>query len=72
MTPVDLTALAAAYGPPGLIIAVLMVVIRALYLRNVEVQDKRIEDWKAQSDQLRDSIRMLDRARDVLEARRDA
>lgn len=72
MTPVDLGQLATAYGPPGLIIAVLMGVIRALYLRNIEVQDKRIEDWKAQSDQLRDSIRMLDRARDVLEARRDA
>lgn len=72
MDPADLSALATAYGPPGVVIGVLLGAVRALYLRVIDLQDKRIEDWRSQSAQLHDSVRMLDRTRDVLEGRRDA
>ena len=59
------------WGPPGAIILALGYVARALYARLNDVQDQRIADWKEQSRQLSENVKVLDEATKQIEGRRN-
>lgn len=65
-------ALLAEWGIPGALLAGALLAIRALYHRVNEVQDQRIADWKEQSRQLSENVKVLDEATRQIEGRRNA